>query len=307
MGNEGPAVTTPSVTEFRALDREFPQVSLLMTTRNCREALKKTLSSVLTQDYPAIEIVIKDGDSTDGTVDVIRDFEAELKRRKEEADRAASEGDSAAAGKNHRGVISGWSLIWESGPDSGLYDGMNRAVEMSHGEILGVCNDRFTRGDAVSLLVETLLSENADAVHADLVYMDGKVCKRFWHMGKGNIRTGWMPAHPALYVRRSVYERYGDYDISMKSSSDYDFMIRILKDGTLKLAYIPKVLISMYWGGTSNAGLPGYLRNMKEAWKALVKNGIPFPAMIIFLRILRTLRQYTLAKQWQKRKNPYCC
>ena len=263
-----------------------PLVSLLMTTWNCREALKKTLKSVQTQDYPAIEIVIKDGDSSDGTVDVIREFEARLRSDREHT---------------------GWSLVWESGEDSGLYDGMNRAVEMSHGEILGVCNDRFTREDAVSMLVEKLLGEDADAVHADLVYMDGKVCKRYWHMGQGNIRTGWMPAHPALYVRRSVYERYGDYDIYMKRSSDYDFMIRILKDGTLKLAYIPKVLISMYWGGTSNGGWAGYLRNMKEAWRALIKNGIPFPTIIIFLRVIRTLRQYTLAKQWQKRKNPYYC
>ena len=274
------------VKDFRALDRKLPLVSLLMTTWNCREALKKTLKSVERQDYPSIEIVIKDGGSTDGTVDIIRAFAAKLRS------------DTAHAG---------WSLVWESEEDSGLYDGMNRAVEMSHGEILGVCNDRFTRSDAVTMFVEKLLEEDADAVHSDLVYMDGKICKRFWHMGQGNIRTGWMPAHPALYVRRSVYERYGDYDISMKSSSDYDFMIRILKDGSLRLAYIPKVLISMYWGGTSNGGLIGYPRNIREAWKALIKNEIPLPAAVILLRILRTLRQYALARQWQRRKNPYCC
>ncbi len=300
-------VMSPSGTGFRALDRRLPLVSLLMTTRNCRDALKKTLKSVLTQDYPAIEIVIKDGDSTDGTLDVIREFEAELKNRKEKGTKAIAGEDAAGGRQAGPCVTEGWSLIWESGPDSGLYDGMNRAVEMSHGEILGVCNDRFTCEDAVSQFVEKLLEEDADAVHADLVYMDGKICKRFWHMGQGSIRAGWMPAHPALYVRRSVYERYGDYDISMKSSSDYDFMIRILKDGTLKLSYIPKVLISMYWGGTSNHGLIGYSRNIREAWKALVKNGIPFPTTVILLRVVRTLRQYTLAKQWQRRKNPYCC
>ena len=80
-----------------------PVVSLLMTTWNCREALKKTLKSVLTQDYPAIEIVIKDGASSDGTVDVIREFGENLKRDKEH---------------------DGWTLVWETGEDSGLYDGM---------------------------------------------------------------------------------------------------------------------------------------------------------------------------------------
>ena len=58
------------VKDFRALDRKLPLVSLLMTTWNCREALKKTLKSVERQDYPSIEIVIKDGGSTDGTVDM---------------------------------------------------------------------------------------------------------------------------------------------------------------------------------------------------------------------------------------------
>ncbi|MCR5177941.1 MAG: glycosyltransferase [Lachnospiraceae bacterium] len=261
-----------------------PVVSLLMTTMNCRLALENTLEGVRRQDYPLIEVVIKDAGSTDGTVEVIRDFEEELKRD----DR-------------------GWTLVWESAPDKGLYDGMNRAVAMASGDILGVCNDRLTGSGVISLMVDTMMKENAQAVHADLVYMDGDVCKRLWHAGEGTIESGWMPAHPTLYVRREVYEKFGDYDITMKSSSDYDWMIRIIRNGHIKPVYIPKVLVSMYWGGTSNNGFVGYPRNIMEAWLALRKNGVPFPTAVIALRILRTIRQYILAGKWQKRRNRYCC
>ncbi len=265
-------------------DDNKPVVSLLMTTMNCREALENTLEGVRRQDYPRIEIVIKDGGSDDGTVDVIKNFGEELEHDPRE-----------------------WSLVWESCPDKGLYDGMNRAVAMASGDILGVCNDRLTGPGVVSLMVETMLREDAPAVHADLVYMDGDVCKRLWHAGEGTIETGWMPAHPTLYVKREIYERFGDYDITMKSSSDYDWMIRVIRNGHIRPAYIPKVLVSMYWGGTSNNGLTGYPRNILEAWLALRKNRVPFPTVVIGLRILRTIRQYILAGKWQKRRDRYCC
>ena len=256
------------------------KVSLIMTTYNCAEHIEGTLQSALAQDYPNLEIVIADGGSTDGTVDVIRRYANAAKTAQQ-------------AGKANT-VIS-----WRSEKDKGIYGGMNRAIERSAGEILAVFNDLFTRKDAVSLMVEAIHrgddlygAEHCIGAHADLAYMEGNRVVRKWVMGDGRIQDGWLPAHPAMYLKRSVYERYGLYDLSYASSSDYEFMVRVLKDPNNRLAYLHEELIHMYYGGTSSAGLSGYGRNVREAYQALRKNKIPHAWIIILRRVLRTLQQF---------------
>lgn len=264
------------------------RVSLIMTTYNSRETFRQSLASALSQDYPDLELVIKDGGSTDGTLELIR--------------------ESAAKHDN---------IVWKSCPDTGIYDGMNQGIEMSSGDVIAVFNDLFTCTDAVSRLVRPLAGGRSsdhngtdttsdaapdtsevgsvpeyDGVHSDLAYMQGDHVVRRWKMGEGKITDGWMPAHPTLYLRREVYEKYGLYDTSYWTSADYEFMVRILGKNQVKLAYVPEELIHMFYGGTSNGGFKGYLRNTREAYKALKANEMPHPAEIILKRILKTLKQF---------------
>lgn len=262
------------------------RVSLIMTTYNSRATFQQSLRSALSQDYPDLEIVIKDGGSVDGTLEEIR---------------AASSGHD--------------NIVWKSCPDTGIYDGMNQGIRMCTGDIIAVFNDLFTCTDAVSKLVRPLAgagnsaagcaadmvpdsaaergdSVYYDGVHSDLAYMDGDRVIRRWKMGEGKIGDGWLPAHPTLYLRREVYEKYGLYDTSYRTSADYEFMVRILGKGDVKLAYVPEELIHMFYGGTSNGGALGYVRNTEEAYRALRANRMPHPARIIGKRILRTLGQF---------------
>lgn len=255
-----------------------------MTTYNCRDHFKISMESALSQDYPNLEIVVADGASTDGTTDLIKAY-----------------ADRVNCGPDSDDTVPQKTIVWKSEKDHGIYDGMNKAIRMSSGDIIAVFNDEFTCPDAVSKYVKKL-REGYDAVHSDLVYADGDVWKRYWHMPGGSLHTGWMPAHPTLYIRRSVYDTYGLYELQYRSSSDYEFMLRILRDKTLRLGYVPEILIKMFYGGTSSAGLKGYAQNTAEAYKALVKNRMAFPLTIIFCRILRTLHQYRQAKQ-HNRKN----
>ncbi len=282
-------------------------VTVIMTTYNSIGVIRRTLDSVISQDYPRIEIVAADGGSGDGTVKVLSEYEEKLK-----ADPHCS-------------------LKWISERDNGIYDAMNKALKMASGQIIGICNDLFTQNDALSKLVSAMRAEGCLGVHSDLVYSDDGRCVRYWHMGEGeysppeksrntdgyrSVYKGWMPAHPTLYLDRQVYEIYGRYDISYRSSADYEFMLRILAPGAryrqmlqsssgtgirevpaVKLAYVPEVLISMYYGGTSNGGLRGYFRNAAEACRALEKNGIRRAPLVIFLRILQTVKQYIDAKR----------
>ncbi|MCH5250154.1 MAG: glycosyltransferase, partial [Lachnospiraceae bacterium] len=137
------------------------KVSLLVTTYNVKDNLTVTLESIESQDYPNIEVVIVDGRSTDGTVDVIREFA----ERHADKTRIGSSDNSAAI-----------SVRWISEPDSGLYDAMNKAWGMCTGDIVAVCNDKLCTPDAVSKLVHAIERGGEDCIgaHADLVYVDGE-------------------------------------------------------------------------------------------------------------------------------------
>lgn len=242
------------------------KVSLLLTTYNCAQNLPITLKSIQSQTYPKIEVVIVDGCSSDGTLALIEQF--------------AENG--------------GLEVKWISEPDKGLYDAMNKAYRMSTGDIIAVCNDRLSEKDSVASFVEAIEAAGEDCIgaHSDLVYVEGDKLIRSWHMGQGDIRQGWMPGHPALYLKREVYEKYGQYDITFRCAADYEFMVRFLKDKENKLAYVPKVLIAMFYGGTSNAGLRNYLVSFKEGYMALRKNGVKSPLLITLKRTWRVLRQF---------------
>ena len=256
------------------------KVSLLVTTYNAKENLSVTLENIEAQDYPDIEVLIVDGQSEDGTVDIIREF-ADRHSNRIISDRADAYGGSI-------------TVRWISEPDCGLYDAMNKAWTMCTGDIVAVCNDKLCTSDAVSKLVHAIELGGADCIgaHSDLVYVEGDRVVRLWRMGEGKLSQGWMPGHPTLFLKREVYERYGIYDISLRCAADYEFMIRFLKDEKNRLAYVPEVLIAMFYGGTSNAGLINYWVSFKEGYRALKKNSVSHPLLITVKRMIRVLMQF---------------
>lgn len=253
------------------------KVSLLITTYNVKDHLTVTLESIEAQDYGSIELVIVDGGSTDGTAAVIRGFAAKYPDGKGQPD-----GDAAI------------SVRWVSEPDRGLYDAMNKAWSMCSGDIVAVCNDKLCMPDAVTKLVRAIEQGGRDCIgsHADLVYVEGERIIRTWHMGEGRLADGWLPGHPTLFLKRSVYEKYGVYDTGYRCAADYEFMVRFLKDEKNRLAYVPERLVSMFYGGTSNAGLRNYWVSVRESYMALRRHGVRHPLLIILRRTVRVLRQF---------------
>lgn len=268
------------------------KVSLLITTYNVKDQLSVTLDSIRGQDYASIEVIIVDGGSQDGTLDVIRRFAAEYPEHRKKAKEKYTDEEHA---ENHfDGRQATISVRWVSETDRGLYDAMNKAWAMCSGDIVAVCNDKLCTADAVTKLVRAIRQGGGECIgaHADLVYMDGGRVVRTWHMGEGRLADGWMPGHPTLFLKREIYEKYGTYDINYRCAADYEFMVRFLKDEKNHLAYVPEVLVAMFYGGTSNAGLRNYLVSFKEGYMALKKNGVPHPLMITVKRTFRVLRQF---------------
>ena len=239
-------------------------VSLIMTTYNSRENFVKSYESIRQQTYPNIEVVIVDGASTDGT--------------KEEIEKRAKLNPS---------------LKWISEKDSGIYNALNKGIRMAEGDVIAIFNDLYLCETAVEQYVKAIEETQCDGVHSDLIYADehGKIIRR-WHMGEGDIRTGWMPGHPTLYLKREIYEKYGLYRENYRCSGDYEYMVRILKDGTTKLSYIPEALISMYYGGTSSSGLRAYLVSFREGVRALRENQIKGAWWITLKRSIKVLKQF---------------
>ena len=240
------------------------KVSIITTTYNDSKSLRKTIEQIKAQDYPNIEYIIVDGASKDDTMDVIMETKTYFGAR----------------------------LTWISEKDSGIYDAINKGLKLATGDYIGLCFDQFAAPDVISKMVAVMEKEGTDGVHGDLNYMDGEKIVRKWRNGQGNIRTGWMPGHPTLYLKREVYETYGFYKTDYRISADYEFMIRILKDDKVKLSYIPEVLIKMAHGGTSTNSLGAYLEGMKEGHRALKENGVKFAFVTDLLRVFRVLRQF---------------
>lgn len=241
-----------------------PKVSVITTTYNDLDNLKRIIDLVKQQDYENIEHIIVDGASLDGTVEYLKELEQ-------------------GTGRN---------IKWISEKDNGIFDAINKGIRLASGDIIGCCFDEFTKSSVITEMVAIIEKEKTDGVHADLLYMEGDKVIRTWKQGQGDIRFGWMPGHPTLYLRKQVYDKYGLYKPYYKVSADYEYMIRILKDKEVFLSYIPEILIKMSHGGTSTNGLKAYIRSLKEGHMALKENKISFAWFTDCCRILRVLMQF---------------
>ncbi len=242
-----------------------PKISVVTVTYNDKWHLKETLDSLLGQTFTDYESVIIDGGSTDGTIEIIQEYEKKMNGK----------------------------MRWISEKDDGLYYAINKGIKMAKGEIIGLLYDKYADEKVLQKIADTFEKENCDVVHGDLYYLGekGEVI-RYWHMGEGKIKDGWMAGHPTLYVKREVYEIYGGYNTEYRGGADYEFEVRIFKDEKLKVSYIPEVLVHMFYGGTSSGSLKGYWRSYKEGIIALKKLHVPHPFWISFKRTIIVILQF---------------
>ena len=248
------------------------KISVITAVYNRETTVADTIRSVQRQTHVDVNHVIQDGGSTDGTLDAVRSFD-----------------DPRT------------DLL--SSRDSGIYDAINRGMERATGDVIGLMHsdDVFASDTILERVAKTFEDPDIDCVYGDLQYVaadDTSRVIRHWASGpyqRSLLKKGWMPPHPTFYMRRSVLERFGNYDTSYQIAADYDAMLRWLWTGGIRAAYIPEVMVKMRVGGESNRSLSRILQKSREDLRALKKNGIGGPG-VLAMKNVRKIRQFRLRK-----------
>ncbi len=228
-----------------------PRISVVTATWNCAATLSTCLDSLAVQTWPAVEHVVIDGASRDGTLELLQ------QRR----DRPA---------------------VLVSEPDRGIYDALNKGLQRCTGDVVGFLHaDDFLADERVLERIGQAFADPAvQAVYGDLDYVSKdrpEQLVRRWRagdFGPRSLASGWMPPHPTLYVRRSWYQRIGGFDTGYRIAADYDCVLRLFSQPGFEVRYIPEVLVRMRVGGASNRSLKALWRKSSEDLRALRRSGV---------------------------------
>ncbi len=245
-------------------------ISLITATYNSQYFIKDALHSYKMQIYPNKELVVIDGMSADATLEILAENEESIN-------------------------------ILVSEKDKGIYDALNKGVDLATGDVIGILHsDDFLANHNVLSQVAQKFKEDPslEAVYGDLQYVDRQNPEkviRNWVSGEYDIKNfskGWMPPHPALFIKKSCFKKYGNYNLSYKSAADYDLILRFLFKQQIKVGYIPSVLVKMRVGGLSNKSLKNRINANQEDRLALRINGVPHSFLVSVLKPLSKISQF---------------
>ena len=208
------------------------KVSVITAVYNNKDMIESALLSIQSQTYQNIEHIVIDGVSTDGTLEIVNNYKSKIS-------------------------------ILISEPDEGIYDALNKGISHATGDIICFlhADDFFAHKNVIAHVVEAFEKYQVNSLYGDLEYVskdDTTNVVRYWKSGEFHykkIAKGWMPPHPAFFVKRNVYEKYGTFDTSFAIAADYDFVLRVLGKNRISTAYLPEVLYKMRVGGVSNRSL----------------------------------------------------
>ncbi len=248
------------------------KVTIITVSYNSVASIADTILSVLNQTYKQIEYIIVDGKSTDGTMQVVKQFEIAFRGR----------------------------LHYCSEPDRGIYDAMNKGLGMATGDVVGFLNsdDYFTSKDVVSRLVAAFSSDDIDAVYGDVHfihadkpektvrYYSSKHFSPFW------LRFGFMPAHPSFYLKRKVYERVGGYCLDYKIGADFEMMVRLFHLHHISYRYLSIDCVTMRLGGASTKGYASHKTLLVEDVRACREHGLYTNVWLVALKFLYKLLEF---------------
>lgn len=255
--------------------------SVITTCYNSEATIRDTISSVVNQTHDDFEHIIIDGFSDDGTLSIILEMQHD-------------------------------KLTWISARDQGIYDAMNKGIQIASGDVLCFLNsDDFYVNEKVLETVKNHFSDYTDIVHGNVLCVkkdDISVMTRRVALKKFKpffMKFGWMPPHPATFVRRHVFNDCGHFNLTFEVAADFEFFLRAFYLRHSELAYLDVDLVKMREGGASNRGFRSYLQNTSEIKRALKLNGIHSNYLMLLIRLPTKYVLEKLFFKWKRRVKLY--
>ncbi|MFZ4739781.1 MAG: glycosyltransferase family 2 protein [Bacteroidales bacterium] len=245
------------------------KISIITATFNSSATISDCINSVNQQSYENIEHIIIDGASTDNTIEIINSIPNRIKM-----------------------------IISE--PDKGIYDAMNKGIELATGDIIGILNsdDFYIDNTALKKIVDIFKSKNIDSLYTNLYIVaatdTNKIIRkcRYCKFNPELFKWGWHPPHPTFFVKKEVYQKYGDFNINLDVSADFELLLRFLYKNKISTFFWDEFILKMRNGGESMGSIKKILLGNKNVIKAFNLNNIRISKLYPFYRILLKLKQY---------------
>lgn len=244
------------------------RISIITVCYNRKATIKKTIKSVLEQKYSNIEYIIIDGNSSDGTKEIIESYRDKISK-------------------------------YISEPDKGMYDAINKGLQLATGDVIGLMHsdDEFYDENAISkIAARFVFNPKTEGVYGDGIYVSNDTEERLIRNRIGGafslqkVKSGWLPLHPTVYLKKSIIEKHGLYNLDFKIASDTEFLLRYLYKYRIKMDYINAYIVKMRMGGMSTNAKRAF-EVLYEDYKIYKYHGLT-AFLVVFLKKSIALRQY---------------
>lgn len=243
--------------------QEKPLFTVITVTYNSSPLFEKTILSIINQTYDNIEYIIVDGGSTNGTIDIIEKYSDKID-------------------------------FWISEPDNGIYDAMNRGVDLSHGDWLLFINsdDALANSSVIEIFAKTIINHSdKDLFYGKVAVLDKDHVIRY--MGKRISPKGyWHPSkyicHQGVFFKRELFDRVGKFKTDVPGGiSDYIWLVQYFYFGKDKSFFVDEVVSKFQTGGYSE-------KNIWKAYKSHLSYANRNFPMMIRLRFYVLLPEYVI-------------
>lgn len=236
------------------------KISIITPTYNSEKTIKRTIESVLNQNYTDVEYIIIDGKSTDKTLKIISQYEEKFKNK-------------------------GFIFKFISEKDEGIADAFNKGIRLATGDLVGIINsDDWLNSDALLKINENYNARFGIICGNLNLFKEGEYIKT----RKSRPYLLWLGMyimHPTVFVKRELYDKYS-FNKEYKIAMDFDFILQLRKVANQKIKYLPYIISNMEMGGASSD-----IKKMKQEEMVVIKKYYNFFIVLLakFIKIFNII------------------